>query len=567
MVDFRVLTVVVLVGFIFNAKCWVQETRSVQNKRHQEYDEHCSRMDLDESMKFLFGGELSKGITTPVTGLKGPVKNWPKTQPIEYTISDTVSQYADAIRSAIAMWEENTCLSFRENAQATTGLNFRSGTYKFSCFTSPVGKPENSDRLDIELPEKCDFEHAGAVAQAVGRALGLIGTQKRHDRDDHVTVHKLNPFYSVEEQDVYIKEDEANNNNYGVAYDIGSIMHRYGASQPGYAPQIVARNHQYQITMGNAIRPSFNDILLINKQYKCECPLGGSPCANGGYKNPKNCEKCVCPSGFGGSGCTILAKPENTNSECGGTLTASTTVQTLSGAVGEKETVKTVVDKYDYEYEEVEDVVHEKVMVCHWHIKAPQGQHVKIHIESIKGKCATGCKHGALEIKHENLTLTGSRLCCNEKDTERSINDKTVVGDIITTGNLAVVSLYSLVNMFEFSLKYEAVSAGPTPRNELTCADKNSKCEYWAASGFCNHTDFTPQYRAEKCLKTCYECKTPVPYVPERDCTDTDPNCPKDIDSGCFNTYWYRDYAAKVCGKTCYQCRTSFDTYRDFENW
>ena len=35
------------------------------------------------------------------------------------------------------------------------------------------------------------------------------------------------------------------------------------------------------------------------------------PCTNGGYQDPNRCSQCLCPDGFAGNFCQLLAPPRN----------------------------------------------------------------------------------------------------------------------------------------------------------------------------------------------------------------------------------------------------------------
>lgn len=66
--------------------------------------------------------------------------------------------------------------------------------------------------------------------------------------------------------------------------------------------------------------PNFDDIRIINKAYGClgehcalsqssknivvdRCLSSSTRCRNGGYPNPRMCQKCICPEGLGGDDC------------------------------------------------------------------------------------------------------------------------------------------------------------------------------------------------------------------------------------------------------------------------
>ena len=124
----------------------------------------------------------------------------------------------------------------------------------------------------------------------------------RSDRDGYIKVLKEN-----EQWDKSSPEDEI---NFGLPYDWGSAMHY--AANAGDDGQIVfvATNPIYQQTMGNYVGPSFKDVKLMNLFYDCMCKNGAN-CSNNGYPHPRNCEICICPSGFGGPTCEELQMSTN----------------------------------------------------------------------------------------------------------------------------------------------------------------------------------------------------------------------------------------------------------------
>jgi hypothetical protein len=87
---------------------------------------------------------------------------------------------------------------------------------------------------------------------------------------------------------------------------------------------------------------------LFTAPFSVLCDASVVICQNGGYLDPKNCGICKCPLGFGGPLCDILQPAENAG--CGGVLTATETVQTLSATVGTT-------------------VLTDPAQSCYWHIK------------------------------------------------------------------------------------------------------------------------------------------------------------------------------------------------------
>uniref|UniRef100_A0A915D7T8 Uncharacterized protein n=1 Tax=Ditylenchus dipsaci TaxID=166011 RepID=A0A915D7T8_9BILA len=60
---------------------------------------------------------------------------------------------------------------------------------------------------------------------------------------------------------------------------------------------------------------------------------------------------------------------------------------------------------------------------------APEGKKIEIEILSILGPCSGDCYDGSLNIKIDDLTKVGIRLCCASHIKE--------IGTVLTSGNLA----------------------------------------------------------------------------------------------------------------------------------
>uniref|UniRef100_A0A1I8AVB3 Metalloendopeptidase n=1 Tax=Steinernema glaseri TaxID=37863 RepID=A0A1I8AVB3_9BILA len=298
------------------------------------------------------------------------------------------------IREALRYWEERTCLQFEEDGPQRPILRFFKGT---GCW-SYVGKMSFWKEQDISIGKGCD--HFGVIVHEIGHALGFFHAQSRHDRDQYVSFIPENVELGSVGQ--FNKESTSTNENYGMPYDYGSVMHY---SEEAFAtdeqrPALVAREKLHQHTMGSRVAPSFVDVLLMNTHYQCldECKNSQTKCANGGYPSPKNCNKCICPWGFGGRLCTMraLGTIGTSDLECGQTVLASDEWKPLNGKVGnEREEAR---DRHDS---------------CHWHIKASSGHKVEISVLFVGPVCSGGCFFGNVEFKMKrDFRNTGYRMCC-----------------------------------------------------------------------------------------------------------------------------------------------------------
>ncbi|GMR49790.1 hypothetical protein PMAYCL1PPCAC_19985, partial [Pristionchus mayeri] len=88
-------------------------------------------------------------------------------------------------------------------------------------------------------------------------------------------------------------------NNFGVAYDYGSVLHYdpYGFALDDEIPVLTSKDANSQWSMGQRERAAFSDVAMVNALYDCaqKCPYPLVKCANGGIINSKTCAACICP--------------------------------------------------------------------------------------------------------------------------------------------------------------------------------------------------------------------------------------------------------------------------------
>ncbi|EYC45161.1 hypothetical protein Y032_0436g1424, partial [Ancylostoma ceylanicum] len=183
-------------------------------------------------------------------------------------------------------------------------------------------------KQDLSLGKGC---HAVSTAtHELGHALGFYHTMARHDRDDYVTINVQN--IRVDLYDQFTKQTTATNENYNITYDYGSIMNYDGRAGSYNGEYVIVPNDViYQETLGSPFL-AFYDILMMNTHYKCLDKCKKDPkaakCKMGGYPNPRDCTKCICPSGYGGPLC------DQRPSGCGQVLQASKEYQNLNSTIG-----------------------------------------------------------------------------------------------------------------------------------------------------------------------------------------------------------------------------------------
>ncbi|KAL3083286.1 hypothetical protein niasHS_011088 [Heterodera schachtii] len=262
--------------------------------------------------------------------------------------------------------------------------------------------------------------------------------------------------------------------------------------------------------MGNNVSPSFLDVLEMNLYYKCtdKCKLSGAQCQNGGYRHPRNCSKCLCPSGFGAFDCFGRGPPENgAPAECGETVQAHEgELQELSGNVSAT----------------LANGLSERHAICHWHIKAPPGKRVQIRLKSLFGACSDGCFYGGTELKTQDLLRVGARICCR--------SDIRSLGLLFSSTELAIVSAFSQYKQQGFTVQFRAVDPDKVPPGGVTA--------YENLDGAAKRVPFPKKQQQQN----------------SSDCKDLAANC-FGIIHLCENGL-YRSLMARQCGRTCKVCDT-----------
>ncbi|KIH66683.1 astacin [Ancylostoma duodenale] len=309
-----------------------------------------------------------------------------------YFFHDNATELVKRVfRKAANLWMKDTCIDIVEKEQQPdcrlpTRVCLADGDairvfVEDGCW-SYVGRL-GTGAQDLSLGDGC--ESVGTAAHELGHALGFFHTHSRHDRDKFITYNPDNVQKDWDDQ--FTKQTPFTNENYGIKYDYGSIMH-YGATSGLWV---------------------FHTSEICKRETSIKCKMGGLP-------HPRNCSTCICPSGYGGDDCT--KRPPG----CGEELEATDTPKTLTDLVGDRSRGFEERDDFDK---------------CIYWIKAPTGKKVEIKLMSFSdGLAQDGCPYAGVEIKtHKDQKITGYRFCAKE--------DAGVT--LVSTGNTVPIITYNRV--------------------------------------------------------------------------------------------------------------------------
>ncbi|XP_030649866.1 high choriolytic enzyme 1-like [Chanos chanos] len=271
-------TVLLLLLGLVSAHCWSEEEESqeysaeyLDNENSTEDDEYTVSALIEKANKNLGQAEGEPLVLFGDIAVDPGLKNadpctsrrckWPKrrgTVSVPYVISNQFSnRERSTIESALGAFASSTCVRFRRRTRERDFISIES---RSGCWSS-VGRRGGRQQLSLQR-RGCVFPHV--IQHEMLHALGFNHEQTRSDRDQHVRILLQNVIQGMEHNFRKIKT-----NNLGTPYDYNSIMH--------YSRTAFSRNGQPTIVpipdpnvpIGTARQMSPNDILRVNKLYRC----------------------------------------------------------------------------------------------------------------------------------------------------------------------------------------------------------------------------------------------------------------------------------------------------------
>ncbi|BFZ01255.1 hypothetical protein BsWGS_04294 [Bradybaena similaris] len=184
---------------------------------------------------------------------------------IPYVIDDKFSSRDKALfKLAVELWEEHTCLVFKEKEPSDKDfIIFTEGTC--GC-CSHVGRRGGGQAISIG--KGC--EKLGIVTHELGHVIGFQHEHVRPDRDKYIQV----VWEHIEKGEEYNFHLNNDTNSLGEEYDFDSIMHYSRdifAKKPNLNTMIPHRRPGMILPpqIGQRVKPSEGDIIQVAKMYGC----------------------------------------------------------------------------------------------------------------------------------------------------------------------------------------------------------------------------------------------------------------------------------------------------------
>ncbi|KAH7707821.1 CBN-NAS-31 protein [Aphelenchoides avenae] len=414
---------------------------------------------------FLFQGDMlltqAQAVFENFTSEGSSVRpKWPHDSPICYKFkpgSDPWTQ--ELMRKAAQYWTENTCLTWQEGCTSKPTVMIH--TNGNGCYTTPgrgftrltvttrgsekTYNPVFDDEQEMSLSAPgCDW--LATTLHEASHVMGQAHEQSRPDRDNAIDV-----VWNNIEADWQAQYEKAEGSQvYDIPYDYQSNMQYTGyANDPKV--DMAAKERIYQHTMGSRTGVVFNDLKFLNIYNDCMCKSGAS-CQNGGFPHPRKCNQCICPDGFGGTTCADRQQGEGDAPKgCGATVNANGNWQSLEVSVPKPKGI----GPYD-------GTPDSKIAIdrscCTWWIKG-NGKRVELQFESHTpgsiNECRNDCIFGGTDVKFNDITRGGARICCPEHVQE--------FGTVTSTSDLMIVRVCSIRNSQKSKIKFRTTDAQGPP--------------------------------------------------------------------------------------------------------
>ncbi|KAH7718347.1 metalloproteinase [Aphelenchoides avenae] len=393
-------------------------------------------------------------------GTNTDLPKWPHESPICYKFRPGSDLWiTELMRKAARYWTENTCLTWQEGCTSKPTVMIHTngkGCYATvgRAYTDWSIKTRGSQRIytpifpyeqEMSLAAgECGF--LAATLHEASHVMGQYHEQTRPDRGNAVNVMWDNIDEGWKNNYVIMNGSQV----YNIPYDYQSNLHYQGYSND-LKVNMVATEWVYQHTMGSCTGVVFNDLKFLNIYNNCMCKSGVS-CQNGGFPHPRKCNQCICPDGFGGTTCTDRQQGEgDAPKSCGATVNAIGNWQSLEvsvpapqakGPYNSPPQLMTAIDR----------------SCCTWWTRG-NGKRVELQFESHTpgslNECENNCAYGGTDVKFNDLTRGGARICCPAHVQE--------FGTVTSTSDLMIVRVCSIRNSQKSKIRFRTTDAQGPP--------------------------------------------------------------------------------------------------------